>query len=61
MSDVDDILKAEENLEYEDRVILRAITCLGAKCSADLTHFLNMDNYELIRYVDRLRQKGWME
>lgn len=61
MGEVDEILKAEENLEYEDRVILRAVTCLGSKCSQDLTHFLNMDNYDLIRYVDRLREKGWME
>ncbi|MCY3413885.1 MAG: hypothetical protein INQ03_19735 [Candidatus Heimdallarchaeota archaeon] len=58
---VDIILKAQPDLEYEDRVILRAITCLGKQCSADLSHLMNMDTYMIERYVAGLRERKWIK
>ncbi len=61
MEVVDTILKAHQSLTYEDRVILRAITCLGKHCSADLSHLMNMDSYIIERYVEQLKEKDWLE
>ncbi len=61
MKEVDDILMGEPDLEYNDRVILRAITCLGEKCSSNLTHLMNL-NYSLLSdYVSSLRARNWVE
>lgn len=61
MAVVDTILQAQNDLQYEDRVIMRAITCLGKQCSSDLSHLLNMNIYQVEQQVDLLREKKWIK
>lgn len=61
MGQLDEEILQQEDLEYEHRVILRAITCLGEKCSNDLSHLLNMDDKIIGRFIDELEEKKWLE
>ena len=61
MEIVDVILKGQNDLSYEDRVILRAISCLGKQCSSDLSHLMNLDTYTIEKYVDVLKEKQWLK
>ncbi|MHA2098851.1 MAG: ArsR/SmtB family transcription factor [Candidatus Kariarchaeaceae archaeon] len=61
MGDLDKEISKHEDLYYEHRVILRAITCLGEKCADDLSHLLNMDENLILNYVNDLVGKNWLE
>ncbi|OLS29025.1 MAG: hypothetical protein HeimC2_02200 [Candidatus Heimdallarchaeota archaeon LC_2] len=61
MGELDEEILQQEDLEYEHRVIMRAITCLGEKCSDDLSHLLNMDDKMIAKYIDDLKEKKWLE
>ncbi len=61
MGEIDELLKEDSELSYEDRVILRAITCLGKHCSSDLSHLMNLDMAMLQMFVESLRERNWIE
>lgn len=61
MGILDNILQSQQDLGYEERVILRAITCLGKRCSADLSHLMNLDQYMIDRYISGLKEKNWLK
>ena len=61
MGELDQEIAKHNDLEYEHRVILRAITCLGEKCADDLSHLLNMDESIILMHVDKLISKKWLE
>jgi predicted transcriptional regulator len=61
MNEVDKLVKEAEVLNYEERVLLRAITCLGPECSSDLSHLLNLDNAIIKTYVNKLRNENWLK
>ena len=61
MGDLDQEIMKHDNLDYEHRVILRAISCLGEKCSDDLSHLVNMDEKLIAKYIDELTDLNWVE
>lgn len=61
MGELDKEISLHNDLDYEHRVILRAITCLGEKCADDLSHLLNMDENIILKHVEELKTKKWLE
>ena len=61
MEDVDKIINSENELDFEDRVIMRAITCLGPECSSNLAEILKMDDVMVNKHVEKILEKGFLE
>lgn len=61
MEEVDKIFKDDTELDFEDRVIMRAITCLGPECSSNLAEILKMDNVMVNKHVESILDKGFLE
>jgi len=60
MGHIDKIVSSLDNLTYKERIVLRAVTCLGPRCSNDLSHLLNVELIEIKEIIDNLKEKGWI-
>lgn len=61
MDQVDKIFLDNEDLDFEARVIMRAITCLGPDCASSLANILNMENVVVDNHISNIIDTGLLE
>ena len=60
MQSLDELIRKSEDLTYEERVVLRGLTCLGPSCIPNLADILNESQFMIEDIVSKLITKGWI-
>ena len=47
-------------LNYEERALLRVLTCLGPGCVSDLPQMLHLDDSIISDYIKKLKAENWL-
>jgi predicted transcriptional regulator len=60
MEKVDNLMEERVELNFHQRIMLRAIACLGPDCVKDLPALLNLERVMVDHYLDILTSKNWL-